>query len=341
MEQVAARQEKEKLLNQLRVLFQVMPSGVIILDEKGCVEVCNPVAQQLLGETLLGRPWIDIVQTAFLPRADDGHEISLRDGKRIALATASLRPESGQLLVLTDFTETRLLQARLNQQQRLSDLGQMMAELAHQIRTPLSSALIYASHLKTTSLTPIQQQDFSDKLLGQLHFIERQIKDMLQFVRGEQSNVEIIAISKLLDDLYQSIETQLTATGAHWICENQVGALRLICQREALLGAFQNIINNALEAAHEKPSLKFSVVLVDEKNVDFVVADNGPGMTDDVKAQVLKPFFTTRAQGTGLGLAIAQAVAKAHQGELWLESTVNCGTRVGIRLPVIYQRSVA
>src|SRR5690606_13169564 len=124
--------------------LDILPGGVVVLDGRGRVIEANPLALELLGEPLLGVFWREVIQRSFAPRADDGHEISLQDGRRLSLATRSLAGEPGQLILLTDLTETRRLQDELARHARLSALGRMVASLAHQIRTPLSTALLYA-----------------------------------------------------------------------------------------------------------------------------------------------------------------------------------------------------
>jgi two-component system sensor histidine kinase FlrB len=88
-------------------------------------------------------------------------------------------------LLLTDLTETRALQQRLSRHQRLSEMGRMMSSLAHQIRTPLSAAMLYAGHLCDSDLSQEQTRRFSYKLLDRLQHLEQQVKDMLIFVRGD------------------------------------------------------------------------------------------------------------------------------------------------------------
>lgn len=144
MEELA---EKERLANRLQNLLSLLPGGVIVIDEEGRVREANPAACDMLGLPLEGELWRHVITRCFAPREDDGHEISLKDGRRLSIATRSLDAEPGQLVLLNDLTETRHLQDQLARHERLSSLGRMVASLAHQIRTPLSAALIYASHL--------------------------------------------------------------------------------------------------------------------------------------------------------------------------------------------------
>lgn len=139
--------EKERLANRLQHLLDLLPGGVIVIDGQGHVREANPAACELLGAPLVGELWRQVIARSFAPREDDGHEVSLRDGRRLSIATRSLDAEPGQLVLLNDLTETRRLQGQLARHERLSSLGRMVASLAHQIRTPLSAALLYARWL--------------------------------------------------------------------------------------------------------------------------------------------------------------------------------------------------
>ena len=156
--------EKERLANRLQNLLDLLPGGVIVIDGHGIVREANPAAIDLLGLPLEGELWRHVIARCFAPREDDGHEISLKNGRRLSIATRSLDAEPGQLVLLNDLTETRHLQDQLARHERLSSLGRMVASLAHQIRTPLSAALIYASHLTDEQLPTATHQRFAGRL---------------------------------------------------------------------------------------------------------------------------------------------------------------------------------
>lgn len=110
MEELA---EKERLANRLQNLLSLLPGGVIVIDEEGRVREANPAACDMLGLPLEGELWRHVITRCFAPREDDGHEISLKDGRRLSIATRSLDAEPGQLVLLNDLTETRHLQDQL------------------------------------------------------------------------------------------------------------------------------------------------------------------------------------------------------------------------------------
>jgi two-component system sensor histidine kinase FlrB len=176
-------------VSQLYAIFTALPTGVLLLDGEGLITRANPAALALLGEPLEGLSWRQIIARCFEPREDDGHEISLRDGRRVQLSTQPLPDQPGQLVFITDLTETRQLQDRVNHMKRLSALGNMAASLAHQIRTPLSAAMLYAANLANRTLKPESRSQFQQKLMARLQDLEKQINDILLFARNGDNQV--------------------------------------------------------------------------------------------------------------------------------------------------------
>jgi len=328
--------EKERIASRLENLLQLLPGGVIVLNSQGQVSHCNPAAIELLGEPLEGQFWRDIIKQRFAPRLDDGHEISLKNGRRVSLATRSLQDEPGQIILLTDQTETRRLQQHLSRHQRLSAMGKMVSSLAHQIRTPLSAAMLYAGQLESAALTPVQSTRFAGKIMSRLHNMERQVKDMLIFARGDAVLDETLSVTALFEELQIASEVLLRGGfECHW--QNDAGEATLACNRESLIGAMLNLIENALQAAGPAARLVIRAECLDDTQLQLSVQDNGPGIAAPLLEQIKEPFFTTRPQGTGLGLSVAQVVAKAHKGRFFIESdcapAAHTGTRAGFVLP--------
>lgn len=329
MEELA---EKERLANRLQSLLDLLPGGVIVIDAHGVVREANPAALGLLGEPLVGMLWREVIARCFAPREDDGHEISLRDGRRLSIATRSLNGEPGQLILLNDLTDTRRLQEQLARHERLSALGRMVASLAHQIRTPLSAALLYAGHLSEQALPTDQQQRFAGRLKERLHELEHQVRDMLVFARGELPLTDRVAPKALFDSLSAAAEVHVQGLQVRWQCEARGG--ELLCNRDTLVGTVLNLVENAIQACG--PELRLKVHLYARADsLRLSVSDNGPGMDPATLARLGEPFFTTKTTGTGLGLAVVKAVARAHQGQLQLRSRPGRGTCATLILPLI------
>ncbi|MBY6225063.1 sensor histidine kinase [Ferrimonas balearica] len=330
--------DAQRAASRLNHLMQLLPAGLVVLDDGGVVVEANPQAIELLGEPLLGQPWRSVIGRAFAPQADDGHEISLRNGRRVRLATRALDPEPGQLLMLTDLTETRQLQQNLSHMQRLSALGRMAASLAHQIRTPLSAALLYAANLGNRNLDEAGRARFQDKLMARLGELEQRVNDLLLFARGGHTQAQQkVSAEALCQQLATSCEAALERRQARfdWQCDE---ALQLQANPDALVSGLQNLVNNALEAGatalrlHARPQGEF---------LALTLMDNGKGMSADQQAQVTTPFFTTKANGTGLGLAVAQSVCRAHGGRLELQSVPEQGSAFTLILPRLHDKDMS
>ncbi|MCT8166354.1 PAS domain-containing protein [Pseudomonas putida] len=333
-QRMAELAEKERLANRLQNLLDLLPGGVIVIDGHGLVREANPAACDLLGEPLVGQLWRQVIARSFAPRKDDGHEVSLRDGRRLSIATRSLDAEPGQLVLLNDLTETRRLQDQLARHERLSSLGRMVASLAHQIRTPLSAAMLYASHLADDlqTLAPQTRQRFAAHLKERLHELEHQVRDMLVFARGELPLSDRVTPKALFQALQQAAQVHVQGQAVRWQCDSHLG--ELLCNRDTLVGALLNLIENAIQASAEPARLKVHLYRR-EQTLHLCISDAGCGVAPDLLERLGEPFLTTKSTGTGLGLAVVKAVARAHQGRVELRSKVGRGTCVKVLLPLI------
>jgi len=235
------------------------------------------------------------------------------------LAQHGVALQARQLIMLTDLTETRQLQSRLSHMQRLSTLGKMMATLAHQIRTPLSAALLYAQNLANPRATLQVQQQFQQKLLSRLQDLEQQVSDMLLFARsGSAQQVVGFSLSQLIDQLNTSVEALLQQHNSRLLLHCNDTTLCVLGNQNALCGALQNLIQNSIQAAGPDTQISLDIGASKQHRgmLSLKVTDNGPGIAPALRDTLFEPFVTGRAQGTGLGLSVVQAVAHSHQGSV-------------------------
>ena len=324
--------QKEQLACRLETLINVLPGGVVVLDSKGLIIESNPVAEALLEADLLGKRWRDVMQACFAPQDDDGHEVSNRDGKKVSIATRSLAGE-GQIILLIDQTETRKLQAELSRNERLSALGKMVSTLAHQVRTPLSSAMLYANHLKNSELVESQRIAFTNKLLNRLHYMERQVRDMLLFVKGDVPLTDTVSVAKLQKSLAEAIEMPLKTYNASCQWELLKEDYYIRCNLDAVIGALLNLVNNSLQSSN---SAELIICFHgNQKALSISVIDNGPGLSPEFEKQRDNMFFTTKDQGTGIGLSVVNIVAQSHGGQFKLENRAEGGACACMQFPII------
>lgn len=321
--------------NQLEQIIDVMPTGMIMLDGDGIVIKTNKIASLLLDEPILGQAWFDVIRRSFKPRADDWHEVSLKDGRRVKLEITALGDQPGQLIMITDLTETRLLQDKLGHMQRLSSLGRLVSKLAHQIRTPLSAAMLYGANLKNKKLSSNDRSNFQDKLMSRLQDLEQQVNDMLLFSKsGKQQVVEPLSINELITDSVNGVEalvTQANAKISFSLCDDDC---EILGNKRALSGAIENLIHNSLQVIRQDAEITITTYCQNEYAY-ISVKDNGQGIDKDLASKIFEPFYTSKAQGTGLGLAVVKSVANAHQGDVRLVSQPGEGAHFCIHLPIL------
>lgn len=350
--------DKERIASRLAKLLQLLPGGVVVLNGQGQVADCNAAALEILGTPLQGELWLDVIRQRFAPRSDDGHEISLVNGKRVSLLSRSLDEEPGQIILITDQTETRRLQQHLSRHQRLLEMGKMVSSLAHQIRTPLSAAMLYAGHLgnmvdvDASSKADERFNRTHERLMLQLHNMEHQVRDMLTFARGETVLDQYMSLRQIFDDTRLAADVLLRSGTLDCQWQQPDPDWYLLCNKESLIGAVLNLLENAVQNAGLSVQLRVGAQVLQDPEGDsqvcLFVEDNGPGIAADKLAHVTDAFYTTRAQGTGLGLAVAQVVARAHGGRFFIENRSDSdhngnklsGVRAGFVLPCVQDLSL-
>ena len=332
-EKIQQFEEKEKIASRLQHLLNILPAGVVVLDENGRITECNPAAESLLGPALVSREWRDIVENSFSPRWDDGHDITLLDGRSVNISTQSLENEGGQLVLLKEVTETRQLQEQLGHLKRLSAMGEMAAALAHQIRTPLSSAVLYASNLKNTYCDRARQLRFTEKLLTRLQHLEALIEDMLLFARGGNFDFKSYKLLGLLEEFSNNFDQGDSEICVRLELNTLADSLEVNVNEHAINSVLQNLVDNAVNANANSTVITIQVKEESGQHVAIFVSDNGPGVPEEIQDRIFDPFFTTNSSGTGLGLAVADSVLKSHGGSIKLLKDTN-QTTFRIRLPI-------
>lgn len=318
--------------NQLLAdVFDRIPSAVIVLDPRGRIKKANKSAMLLLGaEKLEGRVWREVVKES-LRTAKNGSEIVSRDGRRLQIATLPMSQGMGQLIQMTDQTETRNMQDKLSHMERLSSLGKMAAALAHQIRTPLSAAILYANNLTSSRLTPEARVSFQKKLISRLETLNGQIDNILMFARTNQQKASLLDAAGIVEQSVCNVAANISKAGADIKTSIEDCPMPIMANQTALAGAISNLVVNAVEAGAKNILVALHKK---DKEIYFDVANDGPEIDESIKARIFEPFFTSKSNGTGLGLAVVNAVAKVHQGRVELTSDENYPTVFRIYMPL-------
>lgn len=325
-------QEKAALTERLSLLLDALPAGVVVLDGTGSVAQINPAASRFLGGAKVGADWAALEAAALVPGDTPGEFVG---GERcLAVAVTPLDSAGGRIVLLHDITEAQQLKARAERNQRLAAMGEMAAQLAHQLRTPLAAALLYAGTLENPELPAASRGAIARKTVARLKHIEHLIQDMLLFARGEVLGRERFAVADLLAELTQTFEPLAQSGGTGFVVTDESAGAMLTGQRKSLVSALTSLLENALQAVagQDGGRVEFSARREADELL-LVVRDNGGGMDSATAARLFEPFYTTRSDGTGLGLAIARGVARAHSGSIEIESSPDAGATFILRLP--------
>lgn len=353
-------------------ILQSMVAGVIGLDRTGKVVIWSPAAQQILGMgtaeavgcdfTRLaqdpgrgaaspGVRWpesLGMVARRVLARGEPVLEQELRlersgaPPRALMASCTPLRAADGELmgavLLVEDVTERRRMDDRVRQMSQLAAVGHLAANVAHEIRNPLSAIKTAAQFLSTEyGRDPLIAQ-FSGIINEECDRLSKVATDFLNYARPNEPALERVRLDAVMDGAL--------AAAAHEIEERSVTINRRVpralprvwADPEAMRHAFVNLLINAAQAIGSggqiTVELRSRSAEEGGRSVEVVITDTGPGIPEENMERVWTPFFSTKAKGTGLGLSIVRKTVEAHGGQVWAEAPREGGAAFCIRLPI-------
>ena len=326
------KHEKHRLENRVNELIELLPGGVLVLDSANRIKECNRAAEVFFGPEIEGKDWIAVYLEECDEVPDSAGECHLKNGQILTINKVELQ-HGDRLLLATDITEShqhRIVQAR---RVRMERLGEMAACLAHQIRTPLSSATLYLSQLGHRSLDSDDRTRLQGKLNDSLSHMANLVSKILDVSRDRGVPANDISLQKLMLGFEDLITPQLDQVGGnlHLSLPNQDYLVR--ADLEDLSGVLVNIGMNAAQWAGKGTRLAVEVRTKAASSVEILIQDNGPGINPEVIDHIFDPFFTTRAAGNGLGLAVAANVVESLGGQIRAKNLDFGGAEFCIELP--------
>ncbi len=353
-------QEVSALKNYLANILESITDGVLAIDLDRRVVALNEAAVEAIPDIAHdheGRFVLDVLPETYrevgllLLRALSEEkrmtnvEVQFLSGdgsqRTLSISVSPIRSENGAILgaveTFRDLTEIKQLQARAAQQDRLAELGEMAAGVAHEIRNPLGGISLYASHLKRRFTPGSKEEELSSRIIAASASLNQIVTDMLSFTRSRELVKKSVAIEQVVHSALELAAMKLEERKINPRCDFVTAGRRVQLDTDLMVRAFLNIILNAAQVMEEGGELRIRARF-DEggENGDSLLlrfADRGPGIPAEVRGKIFNPFFSLRKDGTGLGLAIVNKIVQEHGGSIWVEDNKPVGAVFVIRLP--------
>ncbi|HET9597342.1 MAG TPA: ATP-binding protein [Anaeromyxobacteraceae bacterium] len=323
-------------------IVQSVASGMVTIDATGRITFLNRAGELITGLRLRDvqlQPadrWFGVLhgsgerdETDFVNARGE----RLRVGYTVFPLVARGGGEIGQAIIFQDLTRLREMEAQVQRSERLADLGQLAAGLAHELRNPLASMVGSIELLRQAQTLPPSDARLMDIVLREAARLEQLVAAFLAFSRPATPRRERVALERAIGETLDVF--------AHDPAASRVRVTRALepasawCDPDQLRQVLWNLLSNAAQAAAsgERAGEVRVACRAEGKAAAILVEDDGPGIPPQDVARIFTPFFTTKERGTGLGLAIVQRVVDAHGGGLTVEPLSDRGTRFTVRLP--------
>jgi len=226
------------------------------------------------------------------------------------------------------------LQEQLRHADRLATIGQLAAGVAHELNEPLGNILGFAQLIKKNQELSLQTIQDLEKIIRSSLNAREIIKKLMLFARQLPPNKTEVNINNVVDEGIYFFDARCAKTGIELIKKLAKDIPTIIADEAQLNQVLVNLTVNAIQAMPDGGKLTISTI-TSADYVSLIVEDTGIGMSETIKNKIFIPFFTTKEinEGTGLGLAVVHGIITSHRGKIWVESSINHGTRFEIQLP--------
>jgi signal transduction histidine kinase len=354
-------QELHVLTGYLDNILSHMAQGLIFVDLEGNVTTYNKAAEVILELTrdqilfqayqehfpdhLFGFSMEQALKNRLAPQTTFA-TVDLPEGRQKELEivnTFILKEENsaqeldftqGLIVLLRDITELRHLQMLTSRNDRMKALGEMAAQVAHEIRNPLGGIKGFASLLQRDLKDSPQMLKLAHAVVEGADTLDRLVTQVLNYSRPAHLKLELVPLGTLMEKLTNSLSVEKAYD------ENRID-LQLKIQKELvcpvdsglLQSALRNLLINAIQAISGKGKIVLSLNESAGK-AEIQIQDTGVGIPHEHLKKLFTPFFTTKANGNGFGLAEANKVIQAHGGEITVNSIQGKGCTISIKLPL-------
>jgi len=231
---------------------------------------------------------------------------------------------------LKEFTRSKIMES-----ERLALIGQLAANVAHELNNPLTGIITYSHLLLEQTKAEDPTKDFLQKIVNQADRCKEIIKGLLDFSRQKKPDITLCDVNSVLMDCISLVENQALFHNIQIQSGLNIDLPRVVIDPSQIERVFMNMIINAAEAMEGNGQLEIvSRFNRDKGCIEIEFTDTGSGIEKENLEKIFDPFFTTKDTGHGLGLAICYGIIKEHKGTILVESEVGKGTTFNVRLPV-------
>ncbi|MFA7496264.1 MAG: PAS domain-containing sensor histidine kinase [Acidithiobacillus sp.] len=315
----AELEAKERMRGRLALLLEMLPGAVLVIDHAANIVDMNPEAVRLLGEDLRGADW-QTLQPLQLSEGRDEWVLRGPSGEQcvqVTVAMNALPDDGGQIILLQDVTSARAREEAAQRRERLAAMGETMAGLAHQLRTPLATALLSVSQM-AYQRGPEHFARQQQRSMERLQHLELTIDAMLRFLRGAEQGSGAVAVSEILSELYREFDPHFRQKNVILQMDGSPTDWFLTGSLAAWVSALANLLDNALFFSPPQTTVQVRILAAAKTFIRMEFQDSGPGITDAEREKIFTPFYTSRRDGTGLGLAITRNFVIAMGGAIEL-----------------------
>ena len=352
-----AVEEKERVKNYLQSILESLTTGVVVTDRDDKITLMNPCAELFYGVTLqgmTGKPVGALLQglsskTAKAERrrtlvSEPGRKMRIR-GRTIEVLDSAVKTASGKIIgsvyILRDITAMEKLEDMAKRTEKLTAMGELAANVAHEIRNPLGSIELFAS-LLLKDLKDRRSRERVSQIIASVRNVDNKLSNLLLFTKKREPLMQELDLHGILGEVISFCEEIVAQEGVSLSARYAGGPARVQGDAEMLKQVFLNVILNAFQAMPDGGALEIETRMLgaaeNRPDVDPLVevrfSDTGIGIPAEHLAKIFDPFFSTREKGSGLGLAIVHSIIDMHGGSIDVESREGGGTLVSIMLPV-------
>ena len=324
-ERVDGAEDRERRTGLAIITLSVLAIGVGLGATAWSARTLRPVRTLIEGVSRIGR---GDYSAQLGVRGDDEVAVLAREFDAMA---RSLQAREAQLKAQAE---------ALMRAEQLAAVGRISAQVAHEVRNPLSSIglnveLMQDAFERASFESPADAREARELLAAVTREVDRLTEvteQYLRMARPPRPSLESTDVTEVLASVLDFSREELERAHVEVVRELAEDPPQALADEGQLRQVFLNLLRNAREAMPDGGRLTIAT-RVHEREVEVRIQDTGRGMTEAVRSRIFEPFFTTKEDGTGLGLAVCQQILKAHGGSLGCQSESGQGTTFSVRLP--------